>query len=409
MQNLSPNSGSLLSRYRWIVVAALALAAFGVFLAWRLSGRESTDDAQIDGRIHNIAAKVGGTVQQILFTDNQPVDAGVTLVQIDPRDYEIAVARAEADLAAAEASATADEIGVPIATTTTTSDLASAHAALEQSTAGLNAAGTEIDAARARLESAQARLRQREAESVKAARDLDRLKELVEKDEISRQQYDAAVASADTSRAVVDAARSEVAESEMAIKVAESRLTQARSGESHAKANLRSAQTAPQQLKATQARASAARARANQARAALDQARLNLQYATVKAPVEGVVTRKGIEVGQIVQPGQPLFAIVSLDDIWVTANFKETQVRNMRPGQQAIVSVDAYGRRYEAHVDSLAPATGARFSLLPPENATGNYVKVVQRIPVKIMFEKGQDPEHRLRPGMSVDATVTTR
>jgi membrane fusion protein (multidrug efflux system) len=197
---------------------------------------------------------------------------------------------------------------------------------------------------------------------------------------------------------------------EGAVTVAQQRVVQAKATAEQARASLATAKTAPQQLQVTQARAAAADARAEQAQAALAQAQLNLEYTTVKAPTAGVVSRKSVEVGQVVQPGQPLLALVNLADTWITANFKETQLKNMRPGQSAEVSVDALGgRTFRGHIDSIAAATGAKFSLLPPENATGNYVKVVQRIPVKILIEHGEDPEHLLRPGMSVTPTVFVR
>jgi membrane fusion protein (multidrug efflux system) len=268
------------------------------------------------------------------------------------------------------------------------------------------AAEKEIEAARARIVSAQARLREAEANATKSARDVERLRGLLAKDEISQQMFDATAATAEAQKAAVDSARSQVAEAEAGLRVAESKLAQAQAGESQAHAELQTAQTGPSQVTATKARASAAEARVAQARANLAQAELNLQYATVKAPVRGIVSKKGINTGQVVQAGQPLVAVVPIDDLWVTANFKETQLKNMRPGQRAVVAVDAYGREYTGKVDSIAGATGARFSLLPPENATGNFVKVVQRVPVKIVLDPGQDKEHLLRPGMSVTPTV---
>jgi membrane fusion protein (multidrug efflux system) len=250
-------------------------------------------------------------------------------------------------------------------------------------------------------------MREAEANAAKSARDVERLRGLLAKDEISQQMFDATAATAEAQKAAVDSARSMVAEAEAGLRVAESKLAQAHVGESQANAELQTAQTGPSQVAATKARASAAEARAQEARATLAQAELNLQYATVKAPIRGIVSKKGINVGQVVQAGQPLLAIVQIDDVWVTANFKETQLKEMRPGQRAVVSVDAYGgREYKGKVDSIAGATGARFSLLPPENATGNFVKVVQRVPVKIVLDPGQDPEHLLRPGMSVTPTV---
>ena len=285
--------------------------------------------------------------------------------------------------------------------------MTTARGGITQAQSGVAASEKEIEAARARLVSAQARLREAEANAAKSARDVERLRGLLAKDEVSQQQFDATSATAEAQKAASDSTRSQIAEAEAGIRVAESKLAQARAGEDQAHAEMQTAQTGPQQIVATKARASQAEAHVLQARANLAQAELNLQYATVKAPVRGIVSKKGINVGQVVQSGQPLLAIVQIDDVWVTANFKETQLKDMRPGQRAVISVDAYGgRQYKGKVDSIAGATGARFSLLPPENATGNFVKVVQRVPVKIVLDPGQDPEHLLRPGMSVTPTV---
>jgi membrane fusion protein, multidrug efflux system len=257
---------------------------------------------------------------------------------------------------------------------------------------------------------AQARVREVEANAAKAAQDVERLRGLLAKDEVSQQQFEAATAAAEAQKAAADSARSQVAEAEAGIRVAESKLAQARAGEQQSQAELRTAQTGPSQVTATRARASSAEAHVQQARATLAQAELNLQYSTVKAPVRGIVSKKAVNVGQVVQAGQPLMAIVQVDEVWITANFKETQLKDVRAGQRAAIRVDAYGgRRFTGKVDSIAGATGARFSLLPPENATGNFVKVVQRIPVKIVLDPGQDPEHLLRPGMSVVPTVFTK
>jgi membrane fusion protein (multidrug efflux system) len=328
------------------------------------------------------------------------------LIQLDPRDYQVAVDKARAELADAEATAVAAQNTVPIASTTATTGVVTARGGVMQAESGVTAAEKEIEAARARLVSAQARLREVEANAAKALRDVERLRGLLAKDEISQQQFDNATASAQAQTAAADSARSQVAEAEAGIRVAESKLAQSRAGEQQAHAELQSAQTAPSQIAATKARASSAEAHAAQARATLAQAELNLQYTTVKAPARGVVSRKGVNVGQVVQSGQALLAIVLVDDVWVTANFKETQLKDVRPGQRAKVTVDAFGRDYTGKVDSIAGATGARFSLLPPENATGNFVKVVQRVPVKIALDPGQDPEHLLRPGMSVTPTI---
>ena len=294
--------------------------------------------------------------------------------------------------------------------TSATSNVASATGGVSQSKAASEEAERGIEGARGQLEAAKSTVRQAEANSNKATRDVERLKGLLAKDEVSQQQFDTAVATAEAQRAAVDAAKGGVAAAEAGLRAAQSRLMQANVAEQQAQATLRSAETAPQQISVIKARAAAAEAHAQQLRAELAQAQLNLQYATVKAPVKGMVSRKTVEPGQIVQPGQPLMALIPLEEIWVVANFKETQLQNMRPGQRATVKVDAIGgREFKGTVDSIAGATGARFSLLPPENATGNFVKVVQRVPVKILLDPGQDPEHLLRPGLSATPTVYTR
>jgi membrane fusion protein, multidrug efflux system len=388
------------------IVLIVIIVVIGIFW-WRSRGHESTDDAQIDGHITQISARVPGTVITVSVDNNQFVSAGAVLVQLDQRDYQVALERAKAELADAQATAIAARTGVPIAQVETRSGVSTASGGVQEADAAVSGAEQQIEAARANLVAAQARQREREATAAKAAKDVERLKTLVQKDEVAQQQFDAAVATADAARAAADAAKSDVAAAQAAVASAEHRAQQARGAAAQAQASLASARTAPQQLQVTQARASAAEARVQQAQAALKQAELNLQYATVKAPSNGVVSRKTVEVGQVVQAGQPLLALVALEDVWVTANFKETQLKSMRPGQHATVEVDGLGgREFEAHVDSIAAATGAKFSLLPPENATGNYVKVVQRVPVKIVFEPGQDPNHLLRPGMSVTPTV---
>jgi membrane fusion protein (multidrug efflux system) len=377
---------------------------------WRTAGQETTDDAQVDAHVAQISARVGGTVMSVLVRDNQQVEGDATLVEIDPRDYQIAVDKARAELADAEAAAIAARSNVPITSTAAAGGIASAQGSIDQAQAAVEQAAKTVEGARARLASASSKVREVEANASKAAKDVERLKGLLAKDEVSQQMYDATVASADAQRAALEGAKSQVTEAETGVHVAESRLVQAQAGVMPARAQMRSAQTGPDQVQAIRARAAAADAHAQQARAVLAQAELNLQHATVKAPVKGLVSRKTVETGQNVQAGQPLLAIIPLDEVWVTANFKETQLKNMRPGQKATLTVDAFGgREFNAHVDSIAAATGARFSLLPPENATGNFVKVVQRVPVKIVLDPGQDPEHLLRPGLSVEPTVYTK
>jgi membrane fusion protein, multidrug efflux system len=407
-----PQSPSFFQQSRVRIGLGVVLLGVAAVVVWLFvtAGRESTDDAQVEGHVVQISARVGGTIQRVSVEDNQGVAAGATLVELDPRDYQVAIDRARAELADAQATAAAARSGVPITTTESASNVTTAHGSLDQARSMVEGAQKEIEAAHARLTTAQAKKREAEANGAKSTRDVERLRGLLAKDEVSQQQFDAASAAADAQRAAVDSAASQVAEAEAGVRVAESKLTQARAGEQQAQAGVRTAQTGPQQVAATQARAAAAAAKVEQQKAALEQAELNLQYATVKAPIAGVVSRKTAEAGQIVQTGQPLLALIPLENVWVTANFKETQLSDMKAGQKATVKVDAYGgKEFKAHVDSISAATGARFSMLPPENATGNFVKVVQRIPVKIVLEPGQDPDHLLRPGMSVVPTVFTK
>jgi membrane fusion protein (multidrug efflux system) len=369
-------------RAKWIIAALVILLLVGGFFIWRYySVRESTDDAQIDGHINPISPRISGTVLRVLHDDNEVVQAGTLLVELDPKDYQVAVDRARADLANAQANAVAANVGVPLTQTTSSSQLLAADA-------GVKSAQRDTEMARAKLNDAQAMY-------AKTSADLKRMEQLIAKDEISKQQYDAAVAANSSAKAQVDAATSAIAS-------AESRAAQSQ-------AQAEAARTVPEQLKVTRARAGAASAEVQRAVSALAQAELNLQYTKIIAPVTGVLSKRSVEPGQTVQAGQPLFSIVNLDDIWTTANFKETQLRDMKVGQPAKIKVDAYGKEFSGSVESIGGATGARFSLLPPENATGNYVKVVQRIPVRIRFDKGQDPNHQLRPGMSVEPTVYTK
>ncbi len=391
----------------WLVAGAAALLAFAAFVAWRyISPRESTDDAQIAGHVRPVAARVGGTVAKVAVEDNQQVTTGDVLIEIDPRDYQLAVSRAEAELAAAEAAVIAAQANVPVTSTTTASEQTSAEAGTVNAQAAVNAAEREVEAAEAKVAAARARLAEVTANATRAQQDYERLQPLAEKQEISRQQLDAARAAAEAGRAAVDSAKAAIHEAEANLAVAQSRRQQAEGGLTQAQAQARAASTAPQQVKLTKAQASAAEARLALAKAALEQARVDLERTTVRAPADGVVSRRSVEVGQVIQPGQLLLAVTSLDDIWVVANFKETQLSNMRPGQPAEIDVDAYGRAFSAHVDSIAAATGATFSLLPPDNASGNFVKIVQRVPVKIVLDEPASERTTLRPGMSVNATV---
>jgi len=383
-------------RFRMFLIIGVVVLLVAGFFLWRyFNSYESTDDAQIDGHLNPVSARITGHVEKLLVTDNQYVQAGQALVQIDPRDYQVLVARAKADYDDAVATARAAGVNVPITSTSTSSQLSSADADLGGAQAALSAARQQYDAANAQL--AQA-----DANNVKAQNDLARYKQLVSKQEISQQQYDQAYAAAQAGAAGVDAARANAAAAQQQIKAAQSRVAQA-------EANVRAARTGPEQVVATRSRAQSAEAIVEEKKAALDQAQLNLQYTTIVSPVNGVVTNRTVEVGQNVQPGQELMRIINLDDIWVTANFKETQLRNMRTGQQVTIHVDTTAKDYKGHLQSVAGASGSITSLLPPENATGNFVKVVQRIPAKITFDQGETREHVLRPGMSVEPKVWIR
>jgi membrane fusion protein (multidrug efflux system) len=371
-----------------ILIAVLVVLLVGGVFLWRyLSSYESTDDAQADVHLYPVSARISGYVVKVNVDDNQWVQEGTVLVEIDPKDYEVAVAQAQANLTSAEATAQSLNITVPITSVNTSSQLKSTASDIENATAGITASQRQLTAAHAELEEAQ-------ANDVKAQDDLRRYKMLVDKREVAEQVYDQAVATAKASTAAVAAAGANESAAEQFVQQAQSRAAQAA-------ANHEYAETGPQQVSSTQARVRAAIADVQQRRALLDQAKLNLQYTQIVAPVTGEVN-KTVVVGLNVQPGQQLLTVVPLDQVWVTANFKETQLRSMRVGQKAEIHVDSSGRTLKGHVDSIAGATGPLFSLLPPENATGNYVKIVQRVPVKIVLEPGENRDRQLRPGMNV-------
>jgi len=383
-------------RFRLFLIIGIIVLLVAVFFLWRyFSSYEDTDDAQIDGHLNSVSARITGHVAKLLVQDNQYVQSGTPLVQVDPKDYQVAFDRAKADYDDAVALAAAAKVNVPITSVNTTSQVSSAQADVENAQAG-------ISAARQQYEAANAQLAEADANNVKAQDDLVRYRQLVDKQEVSQQQYDQALAAAKASAAAVNAARASSLAAEQQVHQARARLLQA-------EANVRAARTGPQQVAAIRSRAQSALAEVDLKKAAMDQAQLNLSYTLVIAPVTGVVTNRTVEVGQNVSPGQEMMRVISLDDIWVTANFKETQLKYMRVGQPVTIHVDTNGKDYKGHVQSLAGATGAITSLLPPENATGNYVKVVQRIPVKITFDPGETKEHVLRPGMSVEPKVWLR
>lgn len=395
-------------RLAMLLGAVLIVALAGLFLYYH--NRESTDDAQIDGHITPIAAKVYGRVAEVLVKDNQSVKAGQLLVKIDPRDYQAAVDQAEAALELAEGEARSAGVDVPRTAENVASGTSSADAGLLGARADLaSAQATYEQAQTADLAFAQANVNKSLANAALAQADLARYKPLLEKGEISEQQYDASKANADATASELKANQEKLAQAQRNVEVMKAQLDAAKARVMQAEAGVEGALADKKQVGMRTADAEAKVAKVAEARAALEAARLNLSYADVVAPVDGEATHKQVEPGQIVQAGQGLLVVVPLEDVWVTANFKETQLKNMRAGQRAEVSVDTYGKTFGGHVDSIAGATGGMLSLLPPENATGNYVKVVQRIPVKIVLDRDSVGNYVLRPGMNVDATVITK
>jgi membrane fusion protein (multidrug efflux system) len=386
-----------------VLVAAVA----GLFFYYH--NRESTDDAQVDGHITSLASKIYGRVAEVLVQDNQQVKAGQVLVKIDPRDYQASLDQANAALALALSEAQSAGVDVPRTRENVAIGKSSADAQLAGAEADLARAQATYDQARTSdLAWAQANIDKSRANGQLAQADLARYAPLLEKGEISKQQYDAAKANADATASALKADQEKLAQAERSVDITRAQLDAAKARVNQARATVSSAHADVMQVKMRSADAQAKLAKVQQARAALEAAQLNLSYTEIVAPVAGVATHKQVEAGQIVQAGQGLLVVVPLQDVWITANFKETQLKNMKPGQKAEVKVDTYGKTFPGHVDSIAGATGAVLSLLPPENATGNYVKVVQRIPVKIILDPIPPEKAILRPGMNVDATVVT-
>ncbi len=387
--------------------AVLVAAAAGLFFYFH--NRESTDDAQVDGHITPVASKIYGRVAEVLVQDNEQVKAGQVLVKIDPRDYQASLDQAKAALALAESEAQSAGVDVPRTRENVASGTSSADAQLAGAEADMARAEATHDQARtADLAWARANVDKSRANAQLAQADLARYSPLLAKGEISKQQYDAAKANADATASALKADQEKLAQAERSVDITRAQLNAAKARIDQAHATVSSAHAEVMQVKMRSADAQAKLAKVQQARAALEAAQLNLSYTEIVAPVAGVSTHKQVEAGQIVQAGQGLLVVVPLQDVWVTANFKETQLKNMKPGQKAEVNVDTYGKTFPGHVDSIAGATGAVLSLLPPENATGNYVKVVQRIPVKIVLDPIPPEKAILRPGMNVDATVVT-
>jgi membrane fusion protein (multidrug efflux system) len=370
------------------VIAVVTLVAIGIW--WHSTYTENTDDAQVNGHMIQVSSRINGQVLKVYVDENQVVKKGDVIAELDPRDYQIAVENAQAALASAQANAAAANVNVPITSINTGSNLRSADADVSGTRAGVEQSEKQLEAAHARVAQAQ-------ANSTKTQADLARYRPLVAKDVISKQQFDAAVAAADAAKAALADARATEQAAGGGVRVAHQRWAQAQ-------AMQKSAQTGPQQVAAQSARAKQALAQVQQAQAMLDQANLNLSYTKIVAPTDGIITRKSVEINQNVSVGQNMTTLVSLEGLWVTANFKETQLRHMAAGQPVEIEVDATGKTYHGKITQIGGATGSVLSLFPPENATGNYVKVVQRVPVRIDFANlaGEDPNHALRPGLSV-------
>ncbi|HUD21569.1 MAG TPA: HlyD family secretion protein [Acidobacteriaceae bacterium] len=379
------------------IVLLLILAA--AFFYWRASFTEDTDDAQVDGNLYQISARVSGQVVKVYVDDNQTVQAGQLLAEIDPTDYQVALEQAQADLASAQAQYTQATVNVPITQVTVGTTVSTSASDVKGSSDMVAQAEKQAEAATARVDQAR-------ANAVKAQLDVDRYTPLVQKDVISKQQYDAAVAAATASKAEVAEAEANVLAQQNAVANARQHLAQSQAQSEQ------SVKNGPDQVRVQQSRAAGAEAAIQQAQAKVEQAKLNLGYTRITAPVAGIVNKKSVEIGDNLAAGQDLMTIIPLTDLWVTANFKETQLTHMHAGQTVSIKVDAYGgRKFSGKVTQVGGATGSMLSLFPPENATGNYVKVVQRLPVRIDFTNLQqeDGDYVLRPGLSVTPVVEVK
>jgi membrane fusion protein (multidrug efflux system) len=395
-ESAAPPSALTPQRKRILIVAGVATLVVVLVLYFHYRNRISTDDAEVDAHVTPIASKIYGNVSAVLVLDNQQVKAGQVLVRIDPRDSQAKVDQARAALTLAESQSSGASTEVPLTLATTNSDVSAAQA---------NAAGSQAayqEATSSDVAYAQANVAKSQAAYDKAQADLTRMKPLADKAEISQQDYDGYVEAASVAAGQLQADKEKLAQAEKNEQIADANLHAAN-------AHLAEARAGSKLVAVRTSDAAAARARVAEAQANLDAAELELSYTEILAPVDGVVTHKVVEPGEIVEPGQGLLVIVPLNDVWVTADYKETQLADVHPGQKAEIHVDMYGETFTGHVDSIAGATGARLSLLPPENATGNFVKVVQRIPVKILLDPIPPEKAILRPGMNVDVTILTR
>jgi membrane fusion protein (multidrug efflux system) len=406
---LKPPASSRPKLRSWLLMGGIVvlLGISGLFYYYH--NRESTDDAQVDGHITPIASKIYGRISKVLVEDNQQVKSGQILAQIDPGDYQAAVDQVKGALELAEGEARSAGVDIPRTTEDVASGNSSANAQLAGAQADLMRAQSSYEQSQSSdVAFAQANIEKSRANAQLAKADLERYRPLMEKGEISKQQFDAAKANADATASALAADEQKYAQARRNIDISRAELEAAKARVSMAQAGVGTARADIKKVAMRSADAQAKLGKVLQERAAVEAAQLNLNSCNIVAPVDGVVTHKTVEPGQIVQQGQGLMVVVPLRDNWVTANFKETQLKKVRSGQKAYVKVDTYGRTFSGHVDSISGATGAVLSLLPPENATGNYVKVVQRIPVKIVLDPISQDVAVLRPGMNVDATIIT-
>jgi membrane fusion protein (multidrug efflux system) len=382
-----------------IIGVVLLLAIIAGFFYWRSTFTEDTDDAQVDGNLYQVSSRVAGQVTHVDVEEEQFVHAGDPIAEIDPKDFEVALEQAKANLADAQAQYEQAKVNVPITNVNVSTTLTTSGSDVLSSESSVSQAEAQAQAAKARVDSAK-------AQALKSQLDVDRYTPLVKKDVISKQQFDAAVAQAAADQANLEAAQRDMKAQQDMVHQAEQKLANAQSQEKQNRSN------GPKQVAVEQARANAAAASVQQAQAKVDQAELNLSYTKVVAPITGIVSKKSVAVGANLSVGQSLMTIVPLVDLWVTANFKETQLKEMKVGQDVKISIDALGgRKFTGKVQQIGGATGSSLSLFPPENATGNYVKVVQRIPVRINFTNldQENKDQALRIGMSAEPVVRVK
>jgi len=399
-QNQAPEPPEKSGGRKIIVIAVVILLVIGgALFYWHSTYSEDTDDAQVDGDLYQVSSRVSGQVVAVYVEENKQVQAGQPIADIDPKDYQVAFDQAQANLASAEADYQQAHVNVPITSVSSTTQIST-------SGSDVTASAASVAQAQKQVEAAEARVVQAKANALKAQLDVERYTPLVQKDVISKQQYDQAVATANSTTAAVLEAQADVIAAQESVRQAQQKAAQSKF------MAVESQKNGPQQVKAQEAKAEAMLAAVKQAQAKLEQARLNLSYCKIVAPTAGIISKKNVDVGENVSIGQDLLTVVPLTNLWVTANFKETQLEKMHPNQDVEIEVDALGgRKFSGRITQIGGATGSRLSLFPPENATGNYVKVVQRIPVRIDFTnlEKEDGDHKLRPGFSVTPIVTVK